>query len=133
MASQSDTLEQVETAAIPGEEYLERQRRAVVGAAERGLVALLVWSRGGTSADFYGDVLYLANHHSPFPPNQDTGQWSGRSYSVLLLPVNEEPTLIVDIPDYARERIYIDDIRHTVQVPEAAAALLKEKGLVGER
>lgn len=58
------------TSPILESEFLQRQHRAVERAAEQGFDALLVWSRGGTSVDFYGDVMYLANHHSPFPPTK---------------------------------------------------------------
>jgi Xaa-Pro dipeptidase len=114
---------------IPKEEFLARQRRAVTTAAERELDGLLVWSRGGTSVDFYGNNLYLANHHSPFPPNQDTRQWSGRSFSALILPVDDEPTIVVDLPDPPLDQIHIDDVRPTLQVPQVAGRVLREKRL----
>lgn len=110
-------------------EFHARQRRATEAAAERGLDALVVWARGGTSVDFYGDVLYLANHHSPFPPNQDTPAWSARSYSGLVLPVNGEPALVVDLPEFDADRIHVDDIRSTLHVPQTLAAVLREKDL----
>lgn len=110
-------------------EFQERQRRAVEEASARGFDALLVWSRGGTSVDFYGDVLYLANHHSPFPPNQNTPQWSARSYSGLVLPVDGEPALVVDLPEFDAEAIHVGDIRSTLHVPQAVAHVLREKGL----
>jgi len=114
-------------------EFSDRQRRARDAARERGLDALVVWSRGGTSLDFYGDNFYLANHHSPFPPNQDTPQWSGRSYSGLVLPVDGEPTLVVDLPEYPAELIHVEDIRSTLKVPHTLAAVLREKGLAEAR
>lgn len=119
--------------AITSDEFGRRRSRAVKAAAERGLDGLLVWSRGGTSVDFYGDVLYLANHHSPFPPNQDTAQWSGRSYSALVLPVDGDPVLIVDLPDYDAEQIQVEDIRSTLHVPQTVASVLREKGIDGGR
>jgi Xaa-Pro aminopeptidase len=118
---------------VAGDEFRERQRRAAEAAGERGLDALLVWSRGGTSVDFYGDVLYLANHHSPFPPNQDTPQWTARSYSCLVLPVDGEPTLVVDLPEYDAEAIHVDDIRSTLHLPQAVAGVLAERGLDGAK
>jgi Xaa-Pro aminopeptidase len=118
---------------IPPQEFKERQARALRAAADRGLDGLLVWSRGGTSVDFYGDVLYLANHHSPFPPNQDTTRWAGRSYSALVLPVEGGPTLVVDLPDPPLDRLQVDDVRATLRVPQTAAAVLREKGLAAGR
>jgi Xaa-Pro dipeptidase len=115
------------------DEFRERQRRASEAARERGLDALIVWSRGGTSLDFYGDNLYLANHHSPFPPNQDTTQWSARSYSALVLPMDGDPTLVVDLPEYPADEIFVDDIRSTLKVPHALASVIGEKDLTGAR
>jgi Xaa-Pro aminopeptidase len=110
-------------------EFAERRRRAVAAARERGLDGLLVWSRGGTTVDYYGDVMYLTNHHSPFPPNTDTPIWSGRSYSAFVLPVDGEPALIADLPDPPLDRIHVDDVRPTLQVPQTAARVLRESGL----
>jgi Xaa-Pro dipeptidase len=118
---------------VTHEEFRERQRRATEAAAERGLDALVVWARGGTSVDFYGDVLYLANHHSPFPPNQDTPQWSARSYSGLVLPVDGEPALVVDLPEFDADMIPVEDIRSTLHVPQGLAKALRDRGLDGAR
>jgi Xaa-Pro aminopeptidase len=118
---------------VGGPEFRERQRRATEAAAERGLDALVVWSRGGTSVDFYGDVFYLANHHSPFPPNQDTPQWSARSYSGLVLPAEGDPVLVVDLPEFDPDQLHVDDIRSTLHVPQGVAQVLRERGLDGAR
>ena len=116
-------------AEVTSEEFRERRQRALDAAREQDLDGLLVWSRGGTSVDFYGDVFYLANHHSPFPPNQDTAQWSGRSYSALVMPVDGDPALVIDLPDYDANQIQVEDIRSVLHVPQAAASALREKGL----
>jgi Xaa-Pro aminopeptidase len=117
------------TAAVAKEEFRERQQRATRAAAERGLDALVVWARGGTSVDFYGDVLYLSNHHSPFPPNQDTPHWSARSYSGMVLPVDGSPALVVDLPEFDADLIEVDDIHSTLHVPQTLARVLAERGL----
>ncbi|HLL87542.1 MAG TPA: hypothetical protein VK387_09555, partial [Thermoleophilaceae bacterium] len=118
---------------VTAEEFRDRQRRATEAAAERGLDALVVWARGGTSVDFYGDVLYLSNHHSPFPPNQDTPRWSARSYSGLVLPVSGEPALVVDLPEFEADAIHVDDIRSTLHVPQGLAQALRDRGVDGGR
>jgi Xaa-Pro dipeptidase len=119
--------------AVPAQEYKDRQARVAEQARERGLDAVLVWSRGGTSVDFYGDVLYLTGHHSPFPPNQDSAEWSGRSYSAAILPADGEPALVIDLPDYDPGALHVDDIRSTLRVPQAAARALRDRGLDGGR
>jgi len=117
------------TETISASEFAERQKRATDAARDLGLDGLVVWSRGGTSVDFYGDVFYLTNHHSPFPPNQDTPVWSARSYSGLLLPVEGDPVLVVDLPEFDSDAIHVDDIRSTLHVPQTFAGVLKERGL----
>ena len=114
---------------IPPQEFADRRNKAVRAARDRGLAGLLIWSRGGTTVDYYGDVLYLTNHHSPFPQNSETTQWSSRSYSALILPTDDDPVLVVDLPDYPRDRIYVDEVRPTLKVPQTVAYNLREKGL----
>ncbi len=119
----------MESFEIPAEEFAERRANAVQAAKERNLAGLLVWSRGGSAVDYYGDVLYLTNHHSPFPQNSETPQWTARSYSALILPVEGDPVLVVDLPDYPEEKTYLDDVRPSLKVPQKAAEVLKETGL----
>ncbi len=115
--------------AIDKSEFLERRRRTIETTREEGLDGLLVWARGGTSVDFYGDVMYLANHHSAFPPNQDTRLWSGRSFTGLVVPVDGPVTLITDLPDYDADTTYADVVHTTLKVPQTAAEVLKQLGL----
>lgn len=119
----------MENLRIPPREFAERRQLAINVARDRGLAGLLIWSRGGTTVDYYGDVLYLTQHHSPFPHNSETSLWSGRSYSALILPVEDEPTLVIDLPDYPKEQIYLKDVRPTLKVPQTVADVLREKGL----
>ena len=114
---------------IPPQEFAERRQKAIDVARQRGLAGLLVWSRGGSTVDYYGDVLYLTNHHSPFPHNSETTQWSSRSFSAFILPVDDDPTLIVDLPDYPKDQIFAEDIRSTLRVAETTGEVLKEKKL----
>jgi Xaa-Pro aminopeptidase len=119
--------------AISLEEYSQRRRRIVELAKDRGLAGLLVWSRGGPAVDWYGDVLYLAGHHSPIGQIPDHRAWSGRAHSALILPVDGEATLVVDLPDYSPEHVSVVDVRTTVHVPTTAAQVLREKGLDRQR
>lgn len=115
-------------------EHRNRWQRAQQRCAEEGLDGLLVWSRGGGSADSFADVLYLANHYSPFPLVADVPpHWSGRAHSAVLLPADGEPSLIVDHPDWRRDLVVIEDVRFTLDLPATAAELLRERGLAGGR
>jgi Xaa-Pro aminopeptidase len=113
--------------APPGE-FGERQRAARLLAAERSLTGLLVWSRAGTDQYWYGDVFYLANYHGAMGQVADNELWSGRGHSVLVLPVEGEPTLVVDLPD-PPDSVAVEDVRFTLHIPQTVAAVLLEKGL----
>jgi Xaa-Pro aminopeptidase len=119
---------------IPRQEFLDRQRAALEEARRRGLKGLLVWSRGGSMQDRYGDVFYLANHYSSFPHIQDQPPfWSGRAHAALILPVDSDPALVVEIPDWRREEVAIEDVRYSGNVPTKTIDVMREKGLATER
>jgi len=119
----------VATAEILSEEFATRRGRAIEAARARGLDALLIWSRGGNTMDHQGDVLYLTNYASPIPQLQHTAKWSGRGHSVLILPVDDEPVLIVETADAPRDRVHISDVHFSAHIPQAAAEIVKAKGL----
>jgi Xaa-Pro aminopeptidase len=123
---------------IPSEEFAERRRRALALAAGHGLDGLLVCARGGGALDRYGDVFYLTNHYSSFPYIPDLpGAWTGRAHSFLVMPVGDEPTLVVDIPSIEAIEMPRDRIRFADLVTEAAIEVLRTSlprgriGLVG--
>jgi Xaa-Pro dipeptidase len=114
---------------IPIAELLDRQRRARECAAERGLSALLVWSRFGTDMYRYGDVTYLTDHHGPVGDFQDAAGWRGHGYNPLILPVEGDTVLIVDLPLPDPALVCASDVRFTMRVPDAVADALREQGL----
>lgn len=115
---------------IPSQEFESRRKRARELARERGLAALVVWSRNATTVDWYGDVMYLTNHHTPFPQLPDNlPAWAGRSHSVLVLPVDDDPTLVVDTVEYRADLLQLEDIRVGFNVPATVAAVLRDKDL----
>lgn len=115
---------------IPRAEFARRREQAAAEAAARGLSGLLVWSKGGGMMDRFADVMYLANHYGYFPHIQDhPPHWSGRSYSALVLPVDGEPALLVDIPDYRDDLVAVDDVQYSLNLPGLAARVLREKGM----
>jgi Xaa-Pro dipeptidase len=114
---------------IKASEFKERQRRAVEAARDRGLAALLVWSRMGTDMYWYGDVTYLTNLHCAVGDFQDDQHWFGHGYDPLILPVDGEPTVLTDLPVPEPDQIHVEDIRFTMRMPETVADVLREKGL----
>jgi Xaa-Pro aminopeptidase len=119
---------------ITTEEFSARRHRAVAAAKQRGLAGLLVVSRGGGTLDRYGDVLYLTNFYTHFPFIPDfEGNWSARGHTFLVLPVNEAPELLVDVPDDGRIRLTDGKASYSDFVLDDTIAALKRAGLTKAR
>ncbi len=115
---------------FPESEYEERWRRAREECRSRQLEALVVFSRGGAAPDTYADILYLANHYHPFVWSNDfPGWWIGRAHAALVLPLSEEPTLVVDVSDWRPDQVVPDDVRFDFDVPGRVGRVLEERGL----
>ena len=119
------------TVQISAEEFGSRRAEAARRAAERGLSGLVVFSRGGTTLDYYGDVMYLANFHSTFPPISDAPTWAGRGHAALVLPVDGPSVLITDYLNDSDDRAEVDDVRVELRVPKAIGRVLRELELDG--
>lgn len=133
-AAASNQTRATVAAPIPAEEYAERRRRLRELAAERGLDGLLVVSRGANGADWGADVVYLTNHYSAFPQIPDRpGQWSGRGHSGLVMPVAEDATLVVEIPDWREDLVCVDDVRVELDLWAGLAEALRDRGLSSGR
>ena len=96
---------------IPKKEYLERMERCRQKAADRGLGGLVVVSRGGGTFFGHENVLYLTGHYPTFPVCLPPEQ--GRGHAVLLLPVDREPTLLVDTGYFRGDWVAVSDINVT--------------------
>ena len=111
-------------------EYAERRARLRAAAAERGLDGVLVVSRGANGADWGADIVYLANHYSAFPQIPDRpGRWSGRGHAGLVMPVSEDGTLVVEIPDWREDLVAIDDVQVSLDLWAGLAEALERRGL----
>jgi Xaa-Pro aminopeptidase len=111
-------------------EYAERRARLRAAAAERGLDGVLVVSRGANGADWGADIVYLANHYSAFPQIPDRpGRWSGRGHAGLIMPVSEDGTLVVEIPDWREDLVAIDDVQVSLDLWAGLAEALERRGL----
>jgi Xaa-Pro aminopeptidase len=85
----------------PVEEQAERIRRARASAAEHGLDALLVYGSAGVNAD---PIRYLAGYVHVFPG----------AGSLLVLPLESDPVLLIDQPWHVEEAArmsWIADVR----------------------
>ena len=102
-------------------------------AADRGLSALVLFSRGGTTVDFYGDVMYLADFHSAFPVVPDAAVWAARGHAAMVVPVDGPSVLITDYFDDHDGRVQVDDVRVSLRVPTMLGEVLRELELDGDR
>ena len=118
----------------PVEEYHARWKRAQAVCRERGVDALVIWSRGGGTLDTSDDVVYLANHYAVFPYLNDLpGEWSGLSGTAVVLPADGEPTLCVDTPPWRTTSVPMEDVRVSELLPDLVGKVLTERGLGGSR
>lgn len=119
---------------IPPAEFAERRSRLRELARERGLDGLLVVSRGANGADWAADVVYLTNHYSAFPQIPDRpGQWSGRGHAGVVMPVEEDGTLVVEIPDWREDLVSAGEVRVELDLWAGLAATLRDRGLESGR
>ena len=115
---------------IATSEFEERRARALDRAKAQGLKGLLVCARGGGTLDRYGDVKYLANYYTPFPYIPDlAGQWTARAHAFLILPLAEEPNLVIDSPDDGTIALAQSALVYTDLVLEETIAALKRCGM----
>jgi Xaa-Pro dipeptidase len=122
------------TVPIAPAEYAERRSRLREAAAARDLDGVLVVSRGANGADWGADIVYLANHYSAFPQIPDRpGMWSGRGFSGLVMPSDENGTLVVEIPDWREDLVAIDDVRVELDLWAGLAQTLSDRGLASGR
>ncbi|MFM8527406.1 MAG: aminopeptidase P family N-terminal domain-containing protein, partial [bacterium] len=118
------------TTPIAAAEYAERRSKLREAAAANGLDGVLVVSRGANGADWGADIVYLTNHYSAFPQIPDRpGSWSGRGHSGLVMPVSENGTLVVEIPDWREDLVAIEDVRVELDLWSGLASTLKDRGL----
>jgi len=115
---------------FPQSEYEQRWAGARKECRARGLEALVVFSRGGAVMDSYADVLYLANHYHPFVWSNDLPNWwVGRAHAAVVMPLDAEPSLVVDVSDWRRDQVVVEDVRMAFDVPGTVADVLRERGL----
>jgi Xaa-Pro aminopeptidase len=125
----------IATQPISADEFSSRRARALELARKRGLDGLLVCGRGGGGLERYGDVFYLSNHYSSFPYIPDRpGAWTGRAHAFLVMPIGDEPTIVVDLPYIDTISLPADRIEVVELVTETVAHLLAKafpRGRIG--
>jgi Xaa-Pro aminopeptidase len=115
-------------------EYERRWAGVQRECVERDLAGIVVVSRGGAQTDSYADVLYLSNHYNVFTLLPDAApHWSGHSHSALVLGREGEPTLVEGFGEVREDLVAVEDVRVAPDLPAGVVAVMKEKGMGGER
>jgi Xaa-Pro dipeptidase len=118
-------------AAITADEHRERQARVRVAAAERGLDAVVAFSRGGGTHDRIADALWLTGTAAsqPFVPDLE-GHWRAAGHIVVVVPAGGPCTAIVEADELQTPPV-ADDVVVAPDLIAAAADTLA--GALGRR
>lgn len=106
-------------------EYEKRIRLARLETANRGFSCLLVF---GMAPRRVGDLMYLTGHQPLMPGHPRRFNFRGRGYSILVLPVQREASLITSTPFYESD-LYIKDVTYDDNLPARLARQIEAKGL----
>lgn len=112
-------------------EYEARMEKVRTEASKRGFHALLIW---GLAPRRTGDLMYLTGHQPLLPGHPRRYGFRGRGYSVIILPVDQEPVLLCSTPFY-EDDLYIKDVRYANDLPDEIGKIIRsmdlEKGDIG--
>jgi Xaa-Pro aminopeptidase len=116
--------------AIPVEQYRARRQRCRVEASARGFAGVIVFSR---DPDRAGNGLYLANHRPIAGSHPSMYEQRGRGYCAIVIPVDQEETLLVTSPYYEPD-VTLERVEVDTNLPRGLARLIERYGLDrGER
>lgn len=114
---------------VPVERYAERRQRCRVEASARGFDGLIVFSR---DPGRIGNGLYLANHQPIAGSHPAMYDQRGRGFCAVVIPVDQEETLLVTSPyyepDVTIERVVVD-----TNLPRGLAQVVAGYGLAEGR
>jgi Xaa-Pro aminopeptidase len=111
-------------------EYGHRRETVRAAADAAGLDGILVWSRGAGTNERHANTVYLANAYSTFPFIPDNPPaWSGRGHTVLIIPTNGEPELLLDVAHSPDDGIAMHNVRTCQRIVEDTIDALERHGL----
>lgn len=106
-------------------EYEQRLEKARIETSKRGFDCLLVF---GLAPRRTGDLMYLTGHQPLLPGHPRRYGFRGRGYSVIVLPVDQEPVLLCSTPFY-EDHLYLQDVRYANNLMEEIGLVLTERKL----
>src|SRR3954467_8853415 len=105
-------------------EHRQRQARAREAAAERGLAALVAFSRAGGTHDRLADALWLCGLATPQPFVADLpGPWRAAGHIIVGVPADGPVTAIVESEELIDDAIADEVVVATDLISAAANAL----------
>jgi len=120
---------------ISKEEFAERAQRVASLARDRGLDAVLAWSKGGGTVDRVGNILWLTNHANAWPAVPDTSMWSGQGHAGCLVLPDGERVLVsnLDADEWQAFNVHCDDHVDEPFIERGLAAAVRARGLESGR
>jgi Xaa-Pro aminopeptidase len=115
---------------IDREEFNRRRRAFAEGIRRAGHDGALVVSRGGSTLDRYGNVLYLTGHYQHYsylPESPPT--FSGRAHNAFAVTAEGKGMLCVAVPEVDEEIVVADRIAHSERWAETVRDCLKALGI----
>ncbi|MBT6511865.1 MAG: aminopeptidase P family protein [Rhodospirillaceae bacterium] len=115
---------------IEGDEFRGRQIALADAVAGAGFDGALVVSRGGSTLDRYGNVLYLTGHYQHYsylPESPPT--FSGRAHSAFAIAGDGRNVLCVAVPEVDDPAVFADTISHSDRWVETVRDALQGLGL----
>jgi len=106
------------------EEIKGRQEVSRKIARDLGMDALIVI--GGPFYDRPGNLAYLTGHYPPFPSVDFQNEYRGLGFGVFILPISGKTVLVADTEAYRKERIAVDEIRSTRNLPTTVRSVLAD-------
>lgn len=123
----------MERPSIPREEFRERRQRFAAALSDKGLDAGVVWSLGGATFDWHGDVAYLTDHHAMVPHLAVTEAFSAPGFCAVIVPSEGDSVLVTSTLDDTDGRIEVEEAIQSRHVPQEVARILRERGLASDR
>lgn len=121
----------LEASLVPQDRFGDRRRAAMSRAREGGLDALLAWGRGGEVGESANNILYFANHFSPYPGQPQDVQLTAIEHAGVLIDGDGHGTLLVT--DFVSEDVAADEIRRSEDLYRELGDTIEQRGLSAAR
>lgn len=116
---------------IPKHSYARRRAEALATARKRGLDGLLMWGRGGETGQAVTDILFYANHFSPYPGQPPAQALTATQHAGLVVAPDGVGRLLTS--GFVSEDAVVDETRAGEDLYQVLIDTLRESGLTRGR